>query len=460
MRILISIIFFFIGTYANSQEKLQSVFSFDDFIKVVLFNHPIAKQAQLKKEEGLAYLMKARGAFDPKLYSDIDQKEFNDVSYYFLSNSGLKVPTWFGIEVKAGYEYNDGKYVDGQNIVPGSGLWYAGISVPVGKNLFIDERRAALKQSKVMVQLTDVQKKIMLNELIFDATQNYWNWLKAYQKMNISREGVRFSETRLEAMKIGMELKEYAMIDTVEASVQLQDRKLDYEKNYLDFINYTNKLSSFLWTENETPLEISENLIPQNEINQPKLELNNKIDSNFFLLSYDYKIKNLEIERKLKLEMLKPQIDLQFNPLLQPTRQDLFLPYNVNNFKFGLQASFPIFIRKERGDLKLTNLKLKAAQLERNQKELEIQLKIQNIQNQISSLVRQLELQEKMVSQYLQLRDAEQLKFEIGESTLFLTNVRELKYLESKQKLIELKTLYVNTNAELIYQTANIDYAK
>jgi outer membrane protein TolC len=177
-------------------------------------------------------------------------------------------------------------------------------------------------------------------------------------------------------------------------------------------------------------------------------------------LSYDYKIKNLEIERKLKLEMLKPQIDLQFNPLLQPTRQDLFLPYNVNNFKFGLQASFPIFIRKERGDLKLTNLKLKAAQLERNQKELEIQLKIQNIQNQISSLVRQLELQEKMVSQYLQLRDAEQLKFEIGESTLFLTNIRELKYLESKQKLIELKTLYVNTNAELIYQTANIDYAK
>ena len=452
-RIIAIIVFWCLGLSLHAQVNDSIPFKYADFIRLVLKNHPFAKQADLKREEGIAYLLKAKGGFDPKLYSEIEGKEWDEVSYFYRSNSGLKVPTWFGIEAKVGYEYNQGQNLNPERSTPGSGLWYAGISVPVGKNLFIDERRAILKKAKIQVDLSENDRKLLLNNLLLDATNVYWEWYKCYQKMSIYEEGVKFAENRNEAVVSGFVLQEFAMVDTVESNVQLNDRKLELEKIKLDFWKASNALNTFLWTDEQVPLELNEKMVPVYEKYTAPLQFQVEIDTTIFIRYYDLKLKQLQIDRKLKLEQLKPQIDLQFNPLIQPTSNaNLFLPYSVQNYKYGLQASFPIFIRKERGDLKLAQLKIKNTLYDREQKQLELEMKIKSLQQQLISLAEQLAFQEKMVESYLVLRDTEQVKFEMGESTLFLTNLRELKYLDSKLKLIDLQTYQLQTRASWDWQ--------
>src|SRR5574343_902213 len=122
----------------------QTTFSDQRFYELVVNNHPLAKQANLKPAYGKYSVLKAKGGFDPKLENQINQKYYNSSNYYSFLNAGLKIPTWYGIEVKSGFEMNDGTYLSPQFKTPAGGLWYGGVAVNLGEGLFIDQRRAEL----------------------------------------------------------------------------------------------------------------------------------------------------------------------------------------------------------------------------------------------------------------------------------------------------------------------------
>jgi hypothetical protein len=62
----------------------------------------------------------------------------------------LKKPVWIGPDIKIGYEKNTGQFVSDDSETPNDGLLYTGISLPIGRGILIDERRAALKQALQM----------------------------------------------------------------------------------------------------------------------------------------------------------------------------------------------------------------------------------------------------------------------------------------------------------------------
>jgi len=55
--------------------------------------------------------------------------------------------------------------------------------------------------------------------------------------------------------------------------------------------------------------------------------------------------------------------------------------------------------------------------------------------------------------------DAEQLKFDNGESNLFMLNQRENKVLESEIKLAEFKLKYIVAVLNLIYLNGSLNYS-
>ena len=148
-------------------------------------------------------------------------------------------------------------------------------------------------------------------------------------------------------------------------------------------------------------------------INHPKLR------------SIDAKVEGLEVDRFLKRNKLLPKVDLQYN-FLTPDGDQLN-SFNTANYKAGLNVSFPIFLRKERGDLKLTNLKLQDANFERSSISLTLQNKITAVTIEITSLQAQNVLVTQIVGDYQTLVTAEERKFQLGESSLFLVNSREQK---------------------------------
>ena len=149
-----------------------------------------------------------------------------------------------------------------ENNLPTNGLWYGGISVPVGKGLFIDQRRAELRKAQLFVDATKAEREKMLNQLFFDAINEYWQWTQLWNQLQIYEEMVELADLRFEAVKRGFELGDQPAVDTLEAFIQLQNRQMMEYDVRLKYDQSTLKLSNYLWYENNAPLEIEPALHP------------------------------------------------------------------------------------------------------------------------------------------------------------------------------------------------------
>jgi len=179
----------------------DEVFSFEAYKVTVLKNHPLLSKAANLKCLGDAERLKASGGFDPSLTSNIGQKSFEGKEYYWTSNTSIKIPTWIGANIKSGYEANRGNYLDNDLSVPGAGLWYAGIEIPLGQGLLYDERRLQLQQAKNLQSLGLIEQQLQINDVLLDAYASYWSWVEAYKKLRIAKEGYELASQRFVAVK-------------------------------------------------------------------------------------------------------------------------------------------------------------------------------------------------------------------------------------------------------------------
>ena len=60
----------------------ENIFSLEEFLAMVKKHHPVVAQANLKISEAEAKLLKARGAFDPKLEGGMKEKNYHGTEYY------------------------------------------------------------------------------------------------------------------------------------------------------------------------------------------------------------------------------------------------------------------------------------------------------------------------------------------------------------------------------------------
>nr|MDQ3393294.1 TolC family protein [Bacteroidota bacterium] len=128
----------------------------------------------------------------------------------------------------------------------------------------------------------------------------------------------------------------------------------------------------------------------------------------------------------------------------------------ANNYKFGVNFAFPLFLRSERGKLHLTKIKIMDINLGMQQSGREITNQIQAFYNELVNLNEQVRLQEDMVENSQILRDGELALFENGESSLFLINTREMSLINSQVKLFELRAKYAKNKVMLQWAAGNI----
>jgi len=439
---------------AQSEPNTGLDLSLQEFLAYVKLYHPIAKQAELKISQAEAKLMKARGNFDPKLYSSFTEKDFKETDYYQMFNAGLSIPVWFGLDIKAGYEQAEGSFLNPERTVPEDGLYKAGISLPLGQGLFINERMATLKKAKIIQNLNQAERDLKVNEVLYKASLTYIDWYQAQKQVDIFEEFLENAEIRFQGIKQSALQGDIPTIDTLEAKITVQKRELSLEKSKLKLIQSRFKLSNFLWLENNVPLQLDEGVLPAelNELSMDNilgtnlLQLENyNVEQHPLLQFLSYGIASLEVDRKLAAERLKPVLDVEYNFLSeQPNQVDTFTP---NNFQAGVSFSIPLFLRKERGDLKLTKLKIQDAELEYEFQNLELRNQIDAAQESISSFDRQLVTIEQIAVNFDKLLQAEERKFSFGESSVFLINSRE-------QKLIDARLEQIKANARLFESKA------
>jgi outer membrane protein len=447
------------------QANAQTTFSYEDFKNLVLKNHPSVKQANLYPSDAEAEIMQAKGAFDPKLSSNFDRKTFKGDDYYNRWDNTLKIPTWSGVDFKVGYERNNGKYLLEEESTQ---LLVAGLSVPIGQGLIIDARRNTLKQAKLAKNYAEAARQKLINSTVYYAAKSYWEWWFSYQQLQLIREGYDLANKRFVATRERARIGEQATIDSVEAKITLQDRQVSLEQAIIELQNTRLALSNYLWSANETPLELPEDARPplagirkvdettlQSLINQARLQHPE-------IQKLNVKINQLSVEEKFRKEMLKPIFNANFNFVADGfTAKSIYNfenSFSPNNHKLGFEFVMPLFLRKERGKLQQVRIKQQSTGFELNLARREIMNEVYAAYNEVRNYEKQLKIQEDATRNQEILVKAEQRKFDLGESTLFLINTRESKWIEMKTKVESLKSKYEKALANLAYMAGVTEF--
>ena len=249
-------------------SETSQVMTVAQYFDLVLSNHPIAQQVRLDNKIAQAAILKARGAFDPKVGWKDGGKTLSGVSYYEAQSSYLTVPTWFGIELTAGRDQITGTNVDPSQKTPDQGLYYAGISIPLGAGFWINERMAELKKAKIAQTQTQAEQVLAYNELLFRASQAYGNWIAAHQKLNLYDQMQANAELRLAGVQQQVLQGDKPEIERLEASIVVQNRNLQREQAKIELIKKTLEVSNFLWDEQGRPLVLAPELIPEDSLDE------------------------------------------------------------------------------------------------------------------------------------------------------------------------------------------------
>lgn len=451
----IAIILLLSSTVAvQGQKSTSNVLTYSEYLGYVKKFHPRMKQANIKIAEGEAALMKARGAFDPKIEVDYQKKQFKATEYYSLLNSSFKIPTWYGIEVKASFDNAEGVYVNPQLSTPNSGLTSVGVTIPLGQGLWINERMTDLRKGKLQVQLSTAEQKLAAIEVVYEASVAYFDWLKAHNELKLYQDYVAFAQTRNKGIITLIEQGDKPAIDSIEAGIIIKNRKINLQEAELKLAKAKLELANFLWIDN-VPVELQDTIVPDESLQNKIIDdlpfdrvatANAATETHPKIVALQRKIDMLSLDQKLKANLLLPKLDVGYYYLSEPSYFD---NYKWNDYKVGVNFTFPLFLRKERGTLNLAKLKLQDSQLDLSIERLQLDNKIIAGQTEISVLQNQISITKTLITDYTTMLISEERLFSFGESSMFLINSRENSLISSQISQINLENRYLNSYANL-----------
>ncbi|MFM2360875.1 MAG: hypothetical protein RLY16_2868 [Bacteroidota bacterium] len=438
----------------------------DQLQEIVRSYHPIVKQTDLQLMMASAHLTLARAGFDPTLYSNIDQKTFGGTQYYNYFNTELKIPLWYGMDIKTGIENNGGNFLNTESSLGQSS--YLGLSVPLAKNLVIDKRRATVQQAKILKSQTLVARSQQLNDLMYDVYSAYWNWARDYQQMLLLKDIVENTRKRVDWIKQLVVLGDRPAIDSTESIVQLQQFEVQLNEGQMRLKNAALSLSNFLWMPDETYYQLPEEVSPAIDWNNRAVDTVSLPNIEEWVMDarinhpkmrkYFFKQQELEIDRKLKFQSLLPTLNVKANLLSKSYNvfKNGFIPPFENNNKFGVEFGLPLRLSEGRASYKLARLKIRDTRLESFQEQQAIENKLRIYFNEGLQLQKQVKLQAAALENYQVLLRGELTKFNIGESSLFLLNSRENKVLEAQQKLVDLIAKFYKNQAAIYWAAGKL----
>lgn len=462
---LVCLLFALGGRTVFASDSTSVPLPFVVYLDYVKQFHPVAKQANLANEIAGLERRKARGTFDALFHSDYTRKTYDGKLYYGYFDNYLKVPTWVG-ELSAGFEDNNGIYQNPADYTPPGGLGYVAYTLPIGQGILIDYRRAAVKQAKLATQMGLVERQKTLNKVLYEASSTYWDWYFAFQKYQAIKSSQQIAQNNFNMVKASILSGDASLIDSVEASLLMYERTADLQQAETDLSNARLLASNYLWDENGQPREMSNVLVPSTDSTMLRMEealspqfVENALPAHPELSKIDLKLRSLEIDRKLARDYLLPNIDLT-GKMLTTDFSSIPVSFNgdylSNNNKIILTINQPLLIRKERAKFVETKLKIQQTSWEQQLLRLETSNQIKAAQNKLNNYIRNSATQQKATDNYVKVRDAEIVKYNVGEGNLLKINFYDSKTIDATLKNLKVKTEVYKAYCELYYKSGKM----
>lgn len=450
---------------ASRDTANTTPFAFPAFVDRILRAHPVARQAALVAEQTRSELRTAWGAFDPTVTASWDQKRFGGTSYYNYLVAELKIPLPIGADVTLAFDRTLGKYINPDRRTSNGGTFEAGISIPLGQRIVTDERRTALRQARAARDAGAADQAAMVNKLLFSAAKDYGAWYEAWQRRSIAAEGEALAQFRLDAVRRRVASGEAAPIDTLEAALEVQRRQVSRFETEGALYVATLGVTAYLWDGADRAVALPDGARPTLDgiarAGTDSASLDALLDvaarRNPDLLKLRARVEQARAQRAFTTQGLLPLAEAKLYGLSDRDNDTPFWNRDRldDNYKTGLLVKTPLLLLKERGRFNAAGQRLEFQQLELARAQRDVEIDVREAMFDLANLERLLTVQRSNVRSARLLRDAEQTRYENGESTLLVVNLRERLVLDESVKLASLEAKVAGARGALAIATGD-----
>lgn len=434
---------------AQGTQAARVEITLESFIARAAENHPSVKQASAARDQVRGEALVARGAFDPYISALWDTKRFKGIGYYDEFDARLVVPTPWGVDFKLGWERAAGQIINPERATPGAGLLSFGVLLPIGPRLLTDERRTALRQAEVARDAADAERDLAVARVLQSAARDWGQWAELERRARITAEGVALARFRLNAIRRRVETGDAAEIDSVEANAELIAREVQRLDAAAAARIARLIAETWWWTADGVPDVLPAGAVPSEraELRSEAEVLTGNGDRLRYLVARHPAVqqatarwRQADASRRLAATGILPSASVEFSGLAAGSSLGDVggLGFGGENSKFSGSVRLPLFLRREVGRLRVAESRTRALGLERDRIRRDVEVEAQRALIEIEVVDAQLVRQESLVAMQTQLLAAEQNRFEAGEVSLLIVNLRERTLLDERLRLATL----------------------
>lgn len=417
------------GTVAGRGERPLRL---EDVLESVERNYPPLLAALQEREIAEGDLLVQQGRFDLSLRArtDLDRMGAYPNNRF---DFGLDQPlqTW-GASLFGGYRVGDGRFAsyDGKLQTLDVGEFRSGIRLPLFRDREIDPRRADLRRAQVGLRLADFsidQQRILI---IQTATRRYWDWVAAGQRNQVALDLLNIATQREAILKDAVQLGQLAQIEVVDNQRAILQRRSVLVETERFLQNAAIELSLFYRDATGQPVLASKDRLP-NRFPEPAQLTPDQVNEDQALalkkrpelLRFDAQRTQTQIEAELARNQRLPNVDI-----ISGYARNVgtgFIPRGVNSLTTSLVFDLPFQRRQATGRLQSATARLtQIDQRERFTRD-QITAEVRDASIAVEAAFQRALVLRDEVRVTRDLEDAERTRFDLGDSTLFILNLRE-----------------------------------
>lgn len=447
---------------SDSPSTGTATLGLDRFLGMVLRSNPEVQSIRLEDNRAAAMLLDARGGFDPHLDSGYEYKTQDDKDKLNVLRSGLSLPFNLPLSPSLTLDYRRGlgSSIDPSVSTSEFGETRFGIEFSPLQGLTTDKRRAKLSKARLEPRRADAVQATRRNLLLLDATQAYLSWIQASQVLQVNRDLLDLASRRQAFVTRRARVGEEAAIDSVEAELAAVSRQGKVADATRKAEQAATKLAVFLWEPDGTPMTFEfeapdTEALPNGPSSDDELRapeaIATALDRRPELTEIDLKLRQTRIQQRLARAELRPDIKLEAQAVSYDDT-----PTNVSDVKLGLKLDQSLFFRGDRSAVETAEIETLQFDFKRDLTERKITADVEAALIGIRQARRRVDAAERRVQLARRLQQAEQRRFDLGESTLFLLNQREQALGEARIERIEARIEVRRARAEYRWATGTI----
>lgn len=410
---------------------------FRELLTSIRTHHPNIRAADARTRGARGEQLAADGGFDPKLGV---AGQLTPTGFYDVTAVDAKVaqptPLW-GTEFFAGYRYgraDDLASYDERETLD-QGEVNGGVKIPVLRSGAFDERRAALRTSRLAVESAQANRGSTELELVVGGAEAYWSWVAAGEGYLVVRRLVRLAEVRTEQVDAQVEAGAAPEIYRAENLRSLLKRREKLVRAERKLDKATIKLSLFQRADDGMPERPDWTRLPARVPESPLVSddelprgMKRALAGRPELAGLEADLRSAMVDSDLADVELLPQLDFEFKfsqdfgTDSDDKTQESLEPFEI---KALMVVEFPLLLRKGRGKAVKARAKVEETGEKLRFTQDKIRVQVQDLWSLLQANIRRSEVSLQLAEAAEIVAAGERERMVLGATSPFVVNLRE-----------------------------------